>query len=87
MELDLAPQQSGDGGTAQVLASVPLPPGGRLHVAWGAGNELLAAGLPPQQPSDNGAAPAGGAATAAAIQWLVSGDLCSRSPSPESRSR
>jgi hypothetical protein len=68
MELDLAPQNTDDGGI-QVLASVPLPPGGRLHIAWGAGNELLTAGLPPRQPADDGAAPVAGAATAAAIQW------------------
>jgi hypothetical protein len=68
MELDLAPQHADDG-AAQVLASVPLPPGGRLHIAWGAGNELLTAGLPPLPPANDGAAPAGGTATAAAIQW------------------
>ena len=68
MELDLAPQHA-DGGATQMLASVPLPPGGRLHIAWGAGNELLTAGLPPRQLANDGVAPAGGVATAAAIQW------------------
>jgi len=59
-------EQPGDG--PDVLATVPLPPGGRMRIAWGAGNELLVAGLPAAA-SDGGAASDGQPATAAAIQW------------------
>ena len=38
----------GDGSSesGDVLATVPLLPRGRLHVAWGAGNNIMLVGLP-----------------------------------------
>lgn len=73
MQLDLIEPHDGDAG-ADELAFVPMPSGGCLHIAWGAGNELLIAGLPADDgraggiaagaPSDSSAM-----ATAAAVQW------------------
>ena len=79
-----AMEVDGGGEGGEVLATVPLSPGGRLHVAWGTGNELLLAAVPAAQqcggPSDisapqssdqlNGTANVQWCVAAVAQQWL-----------------
>lgn len=73
---------SSEGG--DVLATVPLLPSGHLHVAWGAGNNIMLVGLPNEHEdvlSGAGRANLCGKPTATTnVQWCAASSASNRIP-------
>lgn len=60
-----------DGGDdASLMAAVPMPPEGRLQVAWGPGNQLLLAAMPSINSEDANELPI----AASTVRWC--GKIC-----------